>query len=250
MKIITVAAQKGGTGKTTTASAIGAGLSIRGSRVLYIDLDAQGNLTASTGAIIGKEDSLTLLTGKTVQPQHTPQGDIISSTSSLSVADITITQTGKEYRLKEALDSFSVIYDYCIVDTPPALGILTVNALTAASTAIIPAQADFFSMQAIAQLNETISAVKKYCNPKLEISGIVLTRYNQRAILSREVAELLEHTAEQLRTRLYNTKIRECMAIKEAQAKKQSIFAYAPKSNAAKDYSALIDELTEIKKEI
>ncbi len=243
MKVIAVAAQKGGTGKTTTTAAIGAGLAIRGNRVLYIDLDAQGNLTASTGAMSGEGSSLALLTGQTVQPQHTPQGDIIGSTPSLAAADITITQTGKEYRLKEALDSFSDSYDYCIVDTPPALGILTVNALTAASTTIIPAQADFFSLQGIAQLSETISAVKKYCNPTLEIGGILLTRYNRRAVLSREVAELLEHTAKQLHTRLYNTKIRECMAIKEAQAKKQSIFAWAPRSNAAKDYSALIDEM-------
>ena len=134
-------------------------------------------------------------------------------------------------------------YDYCIVDTPPALGILTVNALTAATGAIIPAQADIFSLQGISQLGGTLDAVKKYCNPDLSVMGILLTRYNDRAVIGREAAEMTERTAGQLGTELFTARIRECTAIKEAQARRQSIYSYAPKSNAAADYAALVAEI-------
>ena len=108
---------------------------------------------------------------------------------------------------------------------------------------IIPAQADIYSLQGISQLNNTIQTVKKYCNPELHIMGIVLTRYSSRSIISREVAEMIDRTAEQLNTKLYKTKIRECTALKEAQAMQKNIFDYAPKSNAAADYKALIEEI-------
>ena len=161
----------------------------------------------------------------------------------MAVADATLTATGKEYRLKEALQALKGKYDYCIVDTPPALGILTVNALTAATGAIIPAQADIFSLQGIGQLGGTLDAVKKYCNPDLSVMGILLTRYNDRAVIGREAAEMTERTAGQLGTKLFTARIRECTAIKEAQARRQSIYSYAPKSNAAADYAALVAEI-------
>ena len=132
---------------------------------------------------------------------------------------------------------------YIIVDTPPALGILTINALTACTGAIIPAQADIYSLQGIGQLNSTIETVKKYCNPSLSIMGIVITRFNGRSIIRREVAEMLEHTADQLHTKLFSSKIRECTALVEAQATKQNIYSYAPRSNATADYKALVDEI-------
>jgi len=161
----------------------------------------------------------------------------------LAGADIIITATGKEYRLKEALKPISGLYDYCIIDTPPALGILTINALTACSGAIIPTQADIYSLQGIGQLYNTIQTVKEYCNPDLIIKGIVLTRYNSRAIISREVAEKLKEIADQLETKLYNAAIRECTALKEAQATKKDIYSYAARSNAAADYMQLVDEI-------
>lgn len=239
MYTIAVINQKGGVAKTTTAAALGAGLIDRGFSVLLVDLDAQGNLTASTGAKAG--GAMELLSGLTVVPQATAQGDIIASSPALAVADSTITETGKEYKLREALTAFK--YDYCILDTPPALGILTINALTAANTAVVPARADMFSLQGIAQLSQTVAAIKKYCNPALTVSGIVLTMYNRRTILHREIAEVLTNAAAQLNTKLFNTKIRPCNALAEAQAKRKSIFQYAPKSNAAEDYRALITEI-------
>lgn len=246
MNTIAVINQKGGVGKSTTALAIGAGLTLKGYSVLYVDLDAQGNLSYTLGATIQGYNALGVLQRPetiTEEIQHTEQGDIIASSPSLAGADATITETGKEYRLKEALETISGKYDYCVIDTPPALSILTINALVACNGAIIPAQADIYSLQGISQLNSTIETIKRYCNKDLYIMGIVLTRYSSRSIISREVAEMLEQTAEQLHTKLYKAKIRECTAIKEAQATRQNIFAYAPKSNATEDYKALVDEI-------
>ena len=207
-KALAIINQKGGVGKSTTALAIGAGLSLKGYSVLFIDLDAQGNLSYTLGADTKGYNAMGVLerpeTAKE-EIQHTPQGDIIASSPKLAGADKLLEETGKEYRLKEALDSLQGAYDYIIVDTPPALGILTINALTACTGAIIPAQADIYSLQGIAQLNSTIETVKKYCNPSLSIMGIVLTRFNGRSIIRREVAEMLERTAEQLLTKLYTS---------------------------------------------
>ena len=238
--------QKGGVGKSTTAQAIGAGLSLKGYSVLFIDLDAQGNLSYTMGANTKGYNAIGILerpeTAKE-EIQHTPSGDIIASSPKLAGADKLLEDTGKEYKLREALEGLQGIYDYIIIDTPPALGILTINALTACTGAIIPAQADIYSLQGIAQLNGTIETVKKYCNPSLSIKGIVLTRYNARSTIRREVAEMLEQTAGQLHTKLYSSKIRECIALVEAQAMKQSIYTYAPRSNATADYKALVDEI-------
>jgi chromosome partitioning protein len=247
-KIIAVINQKGGVGKSTTALAIGAGLRRDGAAVLFVDLDAQGNLSYTLGADIRGYNAMGILERPETAPveiQHTGQGDIIASCAKLAGADKLIDATGKEYRLKEALEPLRASYDYIVIDTPPALGILTINALTAADGAIIPAQADVYSLQGITQLSGTVDTVRRYCNKDLVIMGVVLTRYNSRSIICRESAELIEQTAEQLRTRLYKTRIRECTAIKEAQAVRQDIFTYAPRSNAAADYKELIEEIKE-----
>jgi chromosome partitioning protein len=123
------------------------------------------------------------------------------------------------------------------------LGILTINALTAATSCLIPAQADKLSLQAVEQFKGTLEVIKKYTNPLLTVKGIVITRYNGRAIISREYSEMLQEVAESLNTVLYTTRIRECIALKEAQAMQEDIFSYAPNSNAAKDYKALINEI-------
>ena len=246
MKKIAVINQKGGVGKSTTALAIGAGLHLKGYSVLFVDLDAQGNLSYTLGADTKGYRAMGALerpeTAKD-EIQHTPSGDIIASSPKLAGADKILEDTGKEYKLREALESLQGQYDYCIIDTPPALGILTINALTACTGAIIPAQADIYSLQGISQLYSTIETVKRYCNPSLSIMGIVLTRYNARSTIRREVAEMLEQTAEQLHTKLYATKIRECIALVEAEAMKKDIYSYAPRSNATKDYKALVDEI-------
>ena len=252
MITLSVIAQKGGVGKTTSAQSIGAGLArYHGTKVLFVDTDAQGNLsrsmeadnTGTTGA-----SSLEVLTGRApveAAIQHTPHGDIVASSPALSGADRepALSKVGREYRLKKALESVSGDYDYCIIDTPPALSIITVNALTACDKAIIPAQADDYSLEALSRLRETIETVRTYCNPSLQVDGILLTRYNSRAVISREISDLMEEEAAALNTRIYQTRIRECTAVKEAQAVREDIFSYSPRSNAAKDYRAVIDEL-------
>lgn len=244
---IAVINQKGGVGKSTTASAIGAGLSLKGYKVLYIDMDAQGNLSYSMGAAGKSLNTFTVVTGRGSAEAaivHTPQGDLIPADPALASADALITSTGKEYRLKEAIEPLKKSYDYIILDTPPALGVLTVNALTACNSVIIPAQADIFSLQGIGQLVMTIQAVKKYTNKDLKIKGIVITRYNARTVISKDMGEMLKDTAKNLHTRLYDTRIRECTALKEAQAMGKDIFTYAPRSNGATDYKALVNEIT------
>lgn len=250
--IISIINQKGGVGKSTTANALGAGLSLRGYKVLYIDLDAQGNLSYSMNAL-GKKDMTNsidvLMNAAKGVPiikntiVHTEQGDIVPATPTLASADLMLTNIGKEYTLKYAIEPIRNDYDVIIIDTPPALGILTVNALTASDSVIVPAQADAYSLQGIGMLHQTVIAVRRYCNKELKINGILITRYSPRAILTRQMTKLLEDTAAALHTVVYQTKIRECIAMKEAQAAQQSIFEYAPKSNASIDYNAFIDEL-------
>lgn len=242
---ISIANQKGGVGKSTTAHALGAGLHLRGYRVLLVDLDPQGNITYTTGLDEEEGNIYDLIAGRAdvVEViQKTQTVDVIPAGRGLTRLDIELTSTGKEYRLKEALEPVRKEYDYIIIDTPPALGLLTINALTASDSVIIPSQADIFSLQGIGQLYETIEAVKRYCNPALSIRGILLTRHNTRAILSRDMADLIETTAQQINTTVYKAVIRECISIREAQASKMDIYAYAPRSNASKDYTAFIEE--------
>ena len=249
MEVVAIVNRKGGVGKTATAQALGAGLARKKKKVLYIDLDSQTNLSYGLGADPEGLNSMDVLTGEATAAeaiQHTPQGDVIAGSEALAGADAAIDGTGKEYRLKEAIDGLQ--YDYIIIDTPAQLGTLTVNALTAANSVVIPVQAEVYSLQGIGQLSKTIEAVKKYCNRDLYIRGILITRYNGRAVISKDMQSNLKDAAEQLKTKLYSTPIRECVSIKEAQAIQQDIYTYAPRSNAAKDYEAFIKEFMERKK--
>ena len=244
MKTVSVINQKGGVGKSTTAEMLISALSLKGFKVLAIDLDAQGNLSYSLAANLDSPTILEVLTEEISAKDaiKKARADVISSNKALAGADAFIADTGKEYRLKEALEKIAKNYDFCIIDTPPALGILTINALTASDSVIIPAQADIYSLQGIENLEETKKAVKKYCNPNLKIEGILLTRYNSRTILSREVSEMAEKLAEKLETKLFKAKIRDAVAVKEAQISQESLFKYAPKSNVTKDYEGFINE--------
>lgn len=267
-QIIAITNQKGGVGKTTTAHAIGAALRHAGQRVLFIDMDAQGSLSYAMGAAdtalntvnvynnshytaTQKEgyptvlDVLTLKARAIQAIQHTPSGDLIAYDPSLSGADMTLDMVGREYRLRDAIAPILDAYDWVIVDTPPSLGVLIVNALAACTWVVIPAQADVYSLQGIAQLYSTIQAVRTYCNPSLKVKGILLTEYGGRTILSRDIATLIGEAAEGIGARLFSTTIRQNVALREAQAKRMDIFTYAPTSNAAHDYTAFLGELLE-----
>ena len=252
MEVFTVTNQKGGIGKSTTAHNIGAAYSLfMGWRVLLIDLDQQGNLSIATGA---DRDGLTaydLLNGKKAEEiaQEIREGlDIIPGGKDLARSLQKLTKTGAEYRLREALEPIKKKYDAVVIDTPPALSILTINALTAADHVIIPAQADLFSLEAVNELGDTLEAVKRYTNKSMKVDGIVLTRYQPRSVLTQDFAELIEDAAKQLKTKVFSARIPEAIAIKEAQAKRQDIFTSAPKSKAAAAYKKLFEEIKESKR--
>lgn len=246
--IIAISNQKGGIGKSTTAQAIGAGLSLKGYRVLMVDLDSQCNLSIATGADSGELTSFDILSkGKKVPAAHavqmiTDKLDIIPASNALSTISDHLPKIGRFDQLKKALEPLADEYEYIVLDTPPALGDLTLNALMAATRVIIPAQADLFSLEAIKELGQTIDDIREY-NADLKVDGILLTRYQPRSILTQELTEVIGETAAALGTKVYNQPIREAIAIKEAQAVKEDIFSYAPKSNVAGDYGSFIDEL-------
>lgn len=250
MYTISIINQKGGVGKSTTAQALGIGLALRGYNALLLDLDPQGNLSYSLQTR-GGPSTLEVITHEATAQEATQkvkagkehQIAIIPASPGLASTEKSLTQTGREYQLQEALHPLNTSYDFAILDTPPALGLLTINALTASDGAIIPAAADIFSLQGIGQLSETIRTVQQYTNPALQILGILLTRHSDRTILSRDLSELMNETAESLDTKVYAATIREAVAVKEAQASQTDILNYAPKGNATLDYMAFVDEV-------
>ena len=246
MEIIAIVNKKGGVGKTTTALATAAGLAQRGFSVLAIDIDSQANfsLTARSEAdVIGAYEVLTGKEDINEAIQERPDYDLIAADNNLTNADAAITETGKEFRLKEALQTLKKQYEFIIIDTPPNVGILTTNALTAANRIVITAQADTYSADGLMQLSRSITSIKKYCNTLLMIDGVLLTRYNARTVLATHLRGVFEKIAATMGTRVYETVIRENVSIKEAQAEKTSIFEYDPNSNGATDYNCFLDEL-------
>lgn len=247
-EIYAIINQKGGVGKSTTAQALGMSLVRRGNRVLFIDLDSQQNLSFSLRAPMEGPGAMEVLSEETPILDaiiHLEEADILKASLGLALAEQNMSGVGTEYRLKETLESVSDAYDYVVIDTPPALGILTVNALTACTGAIIPSQADIYSFQGISQLYKTIGTVRRYCNPKLRVEGILLTRFSARSILSRDVANMLAETASKIDTKLFKATIRETVTVKEAQANQMDIFYYSPNSKVAADYEDFVTELLE-----
>ena len=244
-RITVVINQKGGVGKTTTAHALATGLKTKGYKILVVDTDPQGNISHTMQAdttVKGLYEAM-----KEEQPtaeliQHTPQGDILPSTLLLTAADMEFISTGREYILDNVLEPVKNNYDYIIIDSPPQLGILTINALVASDDIIIPMTADIYSLQGLNQLYNTINKIKKFCKKDIIIDGLLLTRYSDRTILSRDLKEAIESKAGELNSKLYNTIIREGVSIREAQTARQSIFDYSPKSNPAIDYMDFITE--------
>lgn len=249
--VMTVTNQKGGVGKTTTVCSLCGVFVSFGKRVLAIDLDPQGNLSFSLGA---DDSGLTIhdvLTGKcNVKEaiQTTANGcDVISSNILLSGSELELTSVGREYILKEKLEPVIDIYDYILIDTPPALSILTINAYIASSDLVIPMTPEILSLQGITQLRDTIKAVKKYYNQQLNVRGILLTKYNGRYLLTREVEDLATVVAKQLDTEVIKTKITTCISAAEAPAHQQTIVIYDPQSRVCKDYYQLVQELYGLK---
>ena len=241
---IAICQQKGGVGKSSTAVTLAYGLQGRGKKVLLIDTDPQCNASDNCRALQTEATLYNVFTGTPAREaiQCANFMDIIPGSIEMSAADMQFTKQGREYILKKALEPLQKAYDYIVIDTPPALGIITINALTAADKVIIPMQADRYSMQGIRQLSDTITTVREYSNPELKMAGILLTRYNHRTILARDVAVAVNDAAKVMGTFVYRKAIRQGVAMQEAQAMQESIFSYAPTSGVAEDYQAFIDE--------
>lgn len=251
MKVLTLSNQKGGVAKTTSSIAIATGLYNKGFRVVAVDLDPQTNMSFACGVDSMNQDA-TLFDVfrrdgniKDVITQTNVGFDLVPGCLSLASADMDFTQTGREYMLNEALKEIESNYDYCVIDTPPTLGILTVNALTSSDLVIVPMCADIYSVQGLSQLNQQILNVQKYCNDRLKIGGLLLTKYNDRQNVSKTTREMIESVAEQLQTRVFKTTIRESVAVRESALMQNNLFKEAPNSNATVDYMEFVNEMIE-----
>lgn len=246
MKVITVATQKGGVGKTTTALALTAGLTERGYKTLLVDVEGQRNASLTVGTQSDKPTVLEVLTGEATAREAITEsliGDFISGNKRLSLIDKLIDEERQYTALRDALKPLNRSYDYCIIDTPPALGTLTLNALTASDFVIVPCEADLYSLQGLTDLAETIEAVRAGTNKKLKTLGILLTKHSTRYTLSKELQETLEQLTTAFNTRVFDTYIRYSQKCREAQFKPQGLLKYAPRSTVAQDYRALTDEI-------
>ena len=247
MRIISVANQKGGTAKTSTAHALVTGAAYKRKSSLAIDFDPQGIRSFMMGADANRAGAYELMKQKAQAEriiQRTCQGDIIPASLNLAAADIEFSgKPGRDFFLQAALEPLQDAYDVAVIDTPPTLGTLLVNALTASDEVIIPMNADILSLQGLYQLAETINQVKSFCNKGLKVTGILLTRYSGRTVLARDIKETIEAKCAELGIPLLNTVIRDGVAVREAQTTQESLFAYAPNSNPAKDYLQLFDEI-------
>lgn len=247
MKIIAVSNQKGGVSKSTTSQALTTILNDKGKKTLAIDMDPQANLTFAMGAYeIDRPSIYDVLKGNASAEdilKPTSSGDILPASILLSAADTEFMSTGREYLLKESLLNIRSRYEYIIIDCPPALNILTLNAFTVTDYVVIPALADVFSLQGLTQLHKTIMDIKKYCNPNIKILGILLTKYAHRTTLSSHMRDTLDHLSERLDTRLFTTCIRESIVVREAQLKQSNMLEYDRKCNAMLDYVDFVNEL-------
>ena len=247
-KVIALANQKGGVGKTTTAVNLSAALAEKGKKILLIDSDAQGNATSGLGIKIEKG-------GKTLYNVITEEEPISSaivktaydrlyvcpSDVELSGAEIELVDApDRAHRLKKALAAIKNDYDFILIDCPPSLGLVTLNALAAADTVLVPIQCEFYSLEGLALLTGTIKRVKKSINPDIEFEGVLLTMFNGRANLSIQVADEVKRY---FREKVYKTVIPRNIRLSEAPGFGESVLTYDSRSKGAESYRALADEV-------
>ena len=246
-KIIAVTNQKGGVGKTTTCVNLAAYVADTGKKVLLIDMDPQGNACASLGVEIekGKNSVYEVLLGEinikeAIYPSVVKTLDILPSTVGLSGAEVDLVYVeNREKVLKEALEQIKSNYDYIFIDCPPSLGLLTVNALTATDSIIIPIQCEYFALVGLGQLMNTVRLIKKHLNPSIEIEGVLLTMKDNRSNLVSQVAEEIR---KYFNTKVYDVTIPRNIRLAESPSHGMPIMLYDNKSRGALAYKALCDE--------
>ena len=245
-KIVSLANQKGGVGKTTTAINLGASLAACERRVLLVDLDPQANATSGVGIPKNQEKSIypVLTDGMSIReiiaPTELPNFPLAPSSVDLVAAELELSDAiGREFYLRKALAEVVKDYDYILIDSPPSLGLLTINGLTAANSVFVPMQCEYFAIEGVAQLLGTIERVKDMLNPALEIEGIALTMYDERMNLARQVAEeVRKHFAE----KVYNTVIPRNVRLGEAPSFGKPIILYDIRSRGSEAYINLAKE--------
>ncbi|NTU99049.1 ParA family protein [Candidatus Falkowbacteria bacterium] len=244
MKKIAVINHKGGVGKTTTVINVGAGLAKGGAKVLLVDLDPQANLTSGLGVSDQEEDLyLSMVKGKSLTiVEHSPNLFVSPGTLKMADAELELfSMLAREQKLKKVLDKQSG-FDYCLIDCPPSLNQLTINALVACDYVLIPMTAEFFSLKALSSITSIYQAVKENFNSSLEILGLFFNEYNKRTSLSKGVSKEVESSFGEA---LLNATIRNNIALSESVTPPNctSIFDYAPDSNGAFDYNKLVKEI-------
>ena len=246
-RIIAIANQKGGVGKTTTAINLSAALAEKGNKVLLIDMDPQGNATSGLGVSKNNPGNIYDLLvndssiGTCIRKEVCKNLDLIPSTVDLAGAEIEMLEIEHhEFLLKKKIRRVASTYDYILIDCPPSLNLLTVNALTTANSILVPIQCEFYAMEGLTQLMYTVQLVQKKLNPGLEMEGVVFTMYDVRTNLSQQVVESVR---EYLKERVYDTIIPRNVRLAEAPSHGLSIIDYDPKSSGAEAYRRLAEEV-------
>ncbi|WP_153130189.1 ParA family protein [Dechloromonas hortensis] len=249
MKVLAITNQKGGVGKTTTAVNLAASLAAEGQRVLMIDLDPQGN--ATTGSGITKKEALPtvyqLLIGAATLTEvciQTEFGfDVLPANRELAGAEVELIELGeREYRLKNALQAGHATYDFILIDCPPALNMLTVNGLVAADSVLIPMQCEYYALEGLSDLVETLRKVRSHLNSRLEIEGLLRTMYNAQSTLTQQVSNELEN---HFGSKVYKTIVPRNVRLAEAPSYGKPVIAFDKSSKGAQAYSALAKEILE-----
>ncbi len=249
-KVLAFANQKGGVAKTTTTINLGVAFQELGHRVLAVDLDPQGNLTMSLGlnpdAVRPSMYDVLVNRVNIEDALFARELDVVVSSIDLAAAEIALSsQIGRERALSKALMQVEDRYDYIFIDTPPSLGLLTINALTASDGVIVPVQCEYLSLRGLAQLERTLELVRENLNPNVHIAGILPTMYDSRTVHGREAVEVLRSSFGDL---VFETMIRKTIRFAEAPVKGESVLKYAPRSEAANTYRRLAREVLNGKK--